>query len=76
MNSHDIKEESLDRPSKVQIVLSQYKDLENPDAKNGWECDVFVDDSCVGGGTAPTQEAVYDIAQEIVWEYQNSTDYL
>lgn len=67
MKKNDLKEASLDRPANVQIVLSQYKEFDH----EGWECDIFHKDEYIGGGTAPTKEAVYDLAQEIIYDYEN-----
>ena len=71
MNKRDIKEGSLDRPSHRQIVLSKYKYEADDEYETGWECDVFVDGWYVGGGTAPTQEGVYDLANEIIYDHEN-----
>ena len=78
MNKQDIKEAYLDRPSKVQIVLSQYinPDLleDEPKATLGWECDIFYRGEYIGGGTSPTEEGVYDLANEIIYDYENQSD--
>lgn len=74
MNKSDIKEASLDRPSKCQIVLSKYKS-EDAEYDMGWECDIFQDGWYVGGGTAPTQAGAYDLANEIIYDYENPRDY-
>lgn len=69
MNKSDIKEAHLDRPYKVQIVLSQYTYEDSLDL--GWECDIFYEGELIAGGTAPTIEGVYDLANEIIWDYEN-----
>ena len=74
MNKSDIKEASLDRPSKYQIVLSKYKS-EDDEYDMGWECDIWVDGWYIGGGTAPTQPGVYDLANEIIYDTENPSDY-
>lgn len=71
MNKHDIKEGALDRPYKYQIIISKYISTEDPEYDLGWECDVFVDNFYVGGGTAPTQPGAYDLANEIIYDYEN-----
>lgn len=70
MDKRDIKEASLDRPSKYQIVLSKYKS-EDDEYDMGWECDIWVDGWCVGGGTSPDQAGAYDLANEIIYDYEN-----
>lgn len=74
MNKNDIKESSLDRPSRVQIVLSRYKN-EDGTPSDGWECDIFHEDEYIGGGTSPTQAGAYDLANEIIWDYENFSTY-
>lgn len=69
MNKDNVKEAMLDRPYKTQVVLSQYKYEDDLDM--GWECDVFYKGEYIGGGTAPTVSGVYDMAQEIVYDYEN-----
>ena len=73
MKKSDIEEAVLDRPYKTQIVLSQYTYKGEPDM--GWECDIFYEGEHIGGGTAPTQAGVYDLANEIIWDYENPSDY-
>lgn len=70
MNKQDIKEALLDRPYKVQIVLSKYVYEDSLDL--GWECDIFYEGELIGGGTAPTVSGVYDMATDIIWEYENA----
>lgn len=70
MNKKAYDESFLNRPSKVQIVLSKFMFDEETDF-HGWECDVFYEDEFIGGGTAPTQEGVYDIANEIIFDWEN-----
>lgn len=65
----DIEEAMLDRPYKTQIVLSKYTN--EGEADTGWECDIFHEGEYIGGGTAPTKEAVYDLAQDIIYDYEN-----
>ena len=72
MDKHNIKEAHLDRPAKVQIVLSQYISMEDPEYDTGWECDIFYNNELIGGGTAPTVSGVYDMATDIIWEYENA----
>lgn len=74
MDKRDLKEAALDRPSKYQIVLSKYKS-EDDEYDMGWECDVWVDNWCVGGGTAPTKAGIYDLANEIIYDYENPRDF-
>lgn len=69
MKSSDIKEASLDRPYKTQIVLSQFKYEDDLDL--GWECDIFHEGEYIGGGTSPTQAGAYDLANEIIYDYEN-----
>lgn len=79
MNKNDIKEAMLDRPYKTQIVLSQYINpefaYEEDNGVMGWECDIFYKGEHIGGGTAPTQAGVYDLANEIIWDYENPSLY-
>lgn len=70
MKNSDIKDTMLDRASQYQIVLSKYKSKDN-EYEMGWECDIFVEDEYIGGGTAPTQPGVYDLANEIIYDYEN-----
>ena len=70
MTEDDIYEASLNRPSKVQIVLTQYM-FDEDESFTGWECDIFYKGEYIGGGTAPTQEGVFDLANEIVWDHEN-----
>lgn len=70
MRNSDIKDTMLDRASKYQIVLSKYKS-EDDEYDMGWECDVFVSDEYIGGGTSPDQAGVYDLANEIIYDYEN-----
>lgn len=74
MNKDNIKESSLDRPSKYQIVLSKYKS-EDDEYDMGWECDVFVNNEYIGGGTSPDRAGAYDISNEIIWDYENPSEY-
>lgn len=70
MNKDHITEASLDRPNKVQIVLTKYfidEDLEF----SSWECDVFYESQYIGGGTAPTQEQAYDLSNDIIFDYEH-----
>lgn len=71
MIKSDIKEAMLDRPAKVQIVLSKYLYEEEPESDMGWECDIFYKGEYIGGGTSPTKEGAYDLAQDIVYDYEN-----
>ena len=73
MKKSDIKEAMLDRPYKTQIVVSRYVCEEEPDYDMGWECDIFYEGEYIGGGTAPTQTAIYDLANDIIYEYENPT---
>ena len=74
MKKHDIKEGALDRPSKYQIVLSKYKS-EDDAYETGWECDIWIDGWYIGGGTSPTQAGVYDLANEIIYDTENPSDF-
>ena len=73
MKKIDIEEAVLDRPYKTQIVLSNYINPDFPEEENsmGWECDIFYKGELIGGGTAPTIEGAYDLANEIIWDYEN-----
>lgn len=72
MNKTDLKDAFLDRPAKYQIILSKYKSEDVDDEFDlGWECDIFIEDEYIGGGTAPDQVGVYDLANEIIWDYEN-----
>jgi len=75
VNKSDIKESSLDRPAHVQIILSKYKYEGDDEYDSGWECDIFVNDDYIGGGTSPTQAGVYDLANEIIYDHKNPSDY-
>lgn len=74
MNKAELRDTGLDRPSKYQIVLSKYKS-EDAEYDMGWECDIFVDDEYIGGGTSPDQAGVYDLANEIIYDYENPRDF-
>lgn len=71
MKKSDIKEAMLDRPYKTQIVLSRYICEEEPEYDMGWECDIFHEGEYIGGGTAPTYSAIHDLAQDIIYDYEN-----
>jgi len=71
MNKHDLKEASLDRKAKYQIVLSKFRYEGDDEFPSGWECDIWVDDWYIGGGTAPDQAGVYDLANEIIYDHEN-----
>ena len=71
MNKRELKEASLDRPSHQQIVLSKYKYDGDSEFDTGWECDVFVNDEYIGGGTSATEAGVYDLANEIIYDHEN-----
>jgi hypothetical protein len=75
MDKRDIKDGALDRAAHKQIVLSQYKILDDPEYDSGWECDVFVNDWYIGGGTSPTQAGAYDLANEIIYDHENPSEY-
>lgn len=73
MKKSDIKQAMLDRPYKTQIVLSNYINPDFPEEENsmGWECDIFHEGEYIGGGTSPTQAGIYDLANEIIYDYEN-----
>jgi len=71
LKNADIKDALLDRPYKVQIVLSQYINTEDPEHDMGWECDIFYKGVSIGGGTSPTEAGAYDLANEIIFDYEN-----
>ena len=71
MKKSDIKEALLDRPAKYQITLSKYICEEEPEYDMGWECDIFVNGEYIGGGTSPDQAGVYDLANDIIYDYEN-----
>ncbi len=75
MKKSDIKEAFLDRPYKTQIVISQFINPdfvdEDDEGALGWECDIFYKGEYIGGGTAPTQAGAYDLANDIIYDYEN-----
>lgn len=75
MQKTDIKQAMLDRPYKSQIILSQYICEEEPEIDMGWECDIFYKGEYIGGGTAPTKEGAHDLAFDIIYDYENPSDY-
>lgn len=76
MKKSDLKDAGVDQKAKYQIVLSKFVyEEDNQDYESGWDCDIWVDDWYVGGGTAPTQAGVYDLANEIIYDYENPRDF-
>ena len=70
MNDGDIESLDLDRPNKIQIILSHYlSDEEVPDI--GWECDVLYENNYIGGSTAPTIEQAFDAAKDVIDYHEN-----